>query len=241
MATFLLPKLSRLALKLPFQPFQIPLQVQMTTNGCSENGDGDGHGHVAPPGPLVLCGPSGSGKSTLMKKLTGEFKDSFGFSVSHTTRAPRPGETNGVEYHFVTRDTMGQLIKDGAFIEHATFSGNMYGTSRAAVEKVAGSGKICILDIDVQGVKLIKQSDLQEPSYVFIKPPSREALEKRLRARRTESEESLARRLSAANAEMEYGETPGNFDIVIVNDDLEKAFQELRTFMLPKISLLTNI
>jgi len=239
MATFLLSKMHSMAIKLPFQPFQIPLRVQMTTNGCAENGDG--HDDVAPPGPLVLCGPSGSGKSTLMKKLTAEFKDSFGFSVSHTTRAPRPGEKDGIEYHFVTRDTMEELIKEGAFIEHATFSGNMYGTSRLAVEKVASSGKICILDIDVQGVKLIKQSDLKEPSYVFIKPPSREALEKRLRARRTESEESLAKRLAAADAEMKYGETPGNFDIVIVNDDLEKAYQELRTFMLPKLSPMKNI
>jgi guanylate kinase len=173
-----------------------------------------------------------------MKKLTAEFKDSFGFSVSHTTRAPRPGETDGVEYHFVTRDTMEQLVREGGFLEHAVFSGNMYGTSCAAVGKVAESGKICILDIDVQGVKLIKQSDLEAPSYVFIKPPSREALEKRLRARRTESEDSLAKRLAAADAEMEYGETPGNFDIIIVNDDLEKAYQELRTFMLPKLSPL---
>eukprot|EP00090_Calanus_glacialis_P020739 TRINITY_DN31_c0_g1_i1.p1 TRINITY_DN31_c0_g1~~TRINITY_DN31_c0_g1_i1.p1 ORF type:complete len:240 (+),score=56.71 TRINITY_DN31_c0_g1_i1:33-752(+) len=238
MATSLLSHLHRSALKLPFQPFQIPLVVQMTTNGCSENGD-DGHGHVTPPAPLVLCGPSGSGKSTLMKKLTAEFKDSFGFSVSHTTRAPRPGEQNGVDYHYVTRDTMEQLVKEGAFIEHAIFSGNMYGTSAEAVEKVAVSGKICILDIDVQGVKLIKQSDL-EPNYVFIKPPSREALEKRLRARRTESEESLAKRLAAADAEMEYGETPGNFDIVIVNDDLEKAYSKLRAYMLPKIDVLIN-
>jgi len=238
MTTSLLSKLHKSAFKLSFQPFQIPLAVQMTTNGCHENGDGD-HGHVTPPAPLVLCGPSGSGKSTLMKKLTAEFQDSFGFSVSHTTRGPRAGESDGVDYHYVSRDTMEQLVKEGAFIEHAIFSGNMYGTSRAAVEKVAVSGKICILDIDVQGVKLIKQSDL-EPNYVFIKPPSREALEKRLRARRTESEESLAKRLAAADAEMEYGKTPGNFDIVIVNDDLEKAYLALRAYMLPKIKVLKN-
>jgi len=204
----------------------------MTTNGC--NGDHPDH----PTPPLVLCGPSGSGKSTLIKKLTAEFKDCFGFSVSHTTRSPRAGEKDGVDYHYVSRTTMEQLVMDGGFIEHAVFSGNMYGTSRAAVEKVASSGKICILDIDVQGVKLIKESDLVDPTYVFIKPPSREALEARLRARRTESAESLSKRLAAAEAEMVYGETPGNFDLVIVNDELEKAYSELRCFMIPKIEML---
>jgi guanylate kinase len=80
------------------------------------------------PRPLILCGPSGSGKSTLIKKLMAEFKDVFGFSVSHTTRKPRPGETDGKEYHFVTREAMEQAIQNGEFVESATFSGNMYGT-----------------------------------------------------------------------------------------------------------------
>eukprot|EP00092_Neocalanus_flemingeri_P060246 GFUD01072191.1.p1 GENE.GFUD01072191.1~~GFUD01072191.1.p1 ORF type:complete len:241 (-),score=55.45 GFUD01072191.1:61-783(-) len=239
MGTSLLSRLPRSALKLPLQPFQTPRAVQMTTNGC--NGDHRDGVHQAAhhPPPLVLCGPSGAGKSTLIKRLTAEFKDSFGFSVSHTTRAPRPGEKTGVDYHYVSRDTMEQLVEEGAFLEHAIFSGNMYGTSRAAVEKVAISGKICILDIDTQGVKLIKLSDM-EPDYIFIKPPSREALEKRLRARRTESEESLAKRLAAAEAEMVYGETPGNFDLVIVNDELEKAYSELRSYMIPKIEVLMS-
>ena len=189
------------------------------------------------PRPLVLCGPSGSGKSTLMKKLTEEFSEAFGFSVSHTTRQPRPGERDGVEYHFVTKELFTKLVSEGAFLEFATFSGNNYGTSRAAVEAVQEEGKICILDIDVQGVKNIKRSDLQ-PHYVFIKPPSKAALEERLRARRTESEQSLAKRLAAATAEMDYGDTEGNFDLVIVNDELEAAYSELRQFMLPKISVI---
>ena len=88
------------------------------------------------PRPLVLCGPSGSGKSTLMKKLTEEFREAFGFSVSHTTRQPRPGERDGVEYHFVTKEMFSKLVSEGAFLEFATFSGNNYGTSRAAVETV---------------------------------------------------------------------------------------------------------
>ena len=169
-----------------------------------------------------------------MKKLTQEFSSAFGFSVSYTTRQPRQGETDGVEYHFVTKEMFNKLVAEGAFLEFATFSGNNYGTSRAAVETVKQEGKICILDIDVQGVKNIKRTDL-DPDYVFIKPPSRAALEERLRARRTENEESLAKRLAAAAAEMDYGETEGNFDIIIVNDDLDRAYADLRQFMLPKI------
>ena len=212
--------------------------VRMRTN--LSNGTSSSSPSSSPttdPRPLVLCGPSGSGKSTLMKKLTEEFREAFGFCVSHTTRQPRPGERDGIEYHFVTKEMFNKLVADGAFLEYATFSGNNYGTSRAAVETVKQEGKICILDIDVQGVKNIKRTDLN-PDYVFIKPPSRAALEERLRARRTENEESLAKRLAAAASEMDYGETEGNFDLIIVNDDLERAYADLRQFMIPKIELV---
>ena len=100
-------------------------------------------------------------------------------------------------------------------------------------------GKICILDIDVQGVKSIKQTDLG-PCYVFIKPPSRAVLEQRLRSRNTETEESLTKRLAAAEAETQYGDTPGNFDLVIINDVLETAYEQLRSFLLPKINVHAN-
>ena len=183
------------------------------------------HFRVPPPPkpcPLVLCGPSGSGKSTVMKKLMAEYGEYFGFSVSHTTRQPRPGEEDGKDYHFVTKEQMQELISAGEFIENATFSGNNYGTSKASVEDVLARGKICILDIDVQGVKAVKETDLT-PLFVFIKPPSLDTLEERLRSRGTETEESLSKRLGAAAAEMEYGEAEGNFDTIIVNDDLEKG------------------
>ena len=121
-----------------------------------------------PPPALVLCGPSGAGKSTLMKLLTSEFREQFGFSVSHTTRSPRPGEQTGQDYHFTARIDMEALIEEGAFLEHAVFGGNMYGTSRASVAKVANQGKICILDIDMQGVKQIKQSGLKARFAVFL-------------------------------------------------------------------------
>jgi len=193
----------------------------------------DGEG----PCPLVLCGPSGSGKSTVMKKLMASYGEYFGFSVSHTTRQPRPGEEDGKDYHYVAKEKMQELIDEGAFIENATFSGNMYGTSKAAVQDVLDSGKICILDIDVQGVKAVKKTDLK-PRFVFVKPPGMEVLEARLRARGTETEESLAKRLGAAAAEMEYGEEKGNFDVIIINDDLEKAYEGLRDFIMPDIEKL---
>jgi len=112
----------------------------------------------------------------------------------------------------------------------------MYGTSLKAVRSVGESGKICVLDIDQQGVRSIKKTDLN-PIFVFIKPPSLEILEKRLRDRNTETEESLQKRLGAAKAELEYGETPGVHDIIIVNNDLDQAFAELENFLKSKYDL----
>ena len=126
--------------------------VDKRTMGTTSNGHINGH---QGPKPLVLCGPSGAGKTSIMRKLTDEFQNSFGFSVSHTTRNSRKGESDGKDYHFVSRETFEKLVEDGAFLEHAVFGGNMYGTSRAAVETVRKTGKICILDIDVQGVKAV--------------------------------------------------------------------------------------
>lgn len=186
------------------------------------------------PRPLVLCGPSGSGKSTLIKKLFEEFPEKFGFSVSHTTRAPRPGEENGKHYHFTTKEKMQKQIEQGEFLETATYSGNLYGTSKRAVEQVQEDGKVCILDIEMQGVKQVKQSSL-DPFYVFIKPPSIEVLEERLKGRNTETDESLRRRLSIARTEMEYGEKPGNFDVVIENDDISKAYDKLKEFVVSNL------
>ncbi|KOB75940.1 Guanylate kinase, partial [Operophtera brumata] len=156
------------------------------------------------PRPLVLCGPSGSGKSTLLKRLLNEFPDKFGFSVSHTTRGPRPGEKDGVHYHFTNKELMGAAVERGEFIETATFSGNMYGTSKRAVDDVRCTGKICVLDIEMEGVKQVKRTDLN-PLLVFVMPPSIEELERR--------------------------QEPGNFHIIIVNDSLDKAYSDLRDFI----------
>ncbi|XP_069067087.1 guanylate kinase isoform X2 [Pleurodeles waltl] len=184
------------------------------------------------PRPVVLSGPSGAGKSTLLKKLMKEYDGVFGFSVSHTTRSPRPGEVE--DYHFVSRADMEKAISNGEFIEHAEFSGNLYGTSKAAVEVVQAQNQICILDIEMQGVKNIKKTDLK-PIYISVFPPSVEVLEKRLRDRKTESEESLQKRLKAALRDMETSKEPGMFDQIIINDNLEEAYGSLKSALSEEI------
>ncbi|KAM9789385.1 guanylate kinase [Neosynchiropus ocellatus] len=189
---------------------------------------------MAGPRPVVLSGPSGAGKSTLLKKLMKEYDSVFGFSVSHTTRSPRPGEENGKDYHYVTREAMQAAIARGDFIENAEFSGNLYGTSKAAVQDVQAKNLICILDIDMQGVRNIKKTDL-DPIYISIQPPSMKVLETRLRDRKTESEESLQKRLQAARVDMELSNEHGMFDVVIVNDSLEDAYGRLKEALLEEI------
>lgn len=164
-----------------------------------------------------------------MKKLFAEFPDNFGFSVSNTTRQPRAGEVNGKDYNFVTVDEFKKLIDEGAFIEWAQFSGNYYGTTVKSVGEVAKAGKTCILDIDMQGVKLVKQTDLNA-RYLFLAPPSVETLRQRLEGRGTETQESVEKRIAAATAEIEYSKT-GAHDRIIVNDDLDKAYIELKEFI----------
>ncbi|XP_022347375.1 guanylate kinase isoform X1 [Enhydra lutris kenyoni] len=178
------------------------------------------------PRPVVLSGPSGAGKSTLLKRLLQEHGSVFGFSVSHTTRDPRPGEENGKDYYFVTREVMQRDIAAGDFIEHAEFSGNLYGTSKAAVRAVQAMNRICVLDVDLQGVRNIKKTDLR-PIYIFVQPPSLDVLEQRLRQRNTETEESLAKRLAAARVDMESSKEQGLFDLVIINDNLDTAYRTL--------------
>ncbi|EGW32226.1 guanylate kinase [Spathaspora passalidarum NRRL Y-27907] len=180
--------------------------------------------------PIVISGPSGTGKSTLLKKLFAEYPNKFGFSVSNTTRKPRAGEVDGKDYNFSTVEEFQQLIAEDKFIEWAQFSGNYYGTTIKAVKDVAESGKTCLLDIDMQGVKSVKKTDLNA-RYLFISPPSIDELKQRLQGRGTETEESLTKRIDAASAEMEYAKT-GAHDKIIVNDDLEKAYVEFKDFIL---------
>ena len=179
------------------------------------------------PSPVVFCGPSGVGKGTLIELLMKKFpNDQFGFSVSHTTRKPREGEVNGKHYHFTTVEDIKKEIDAGKFVEYAEVHGNYYGTSIASVESVQSDGKICILDIDIQGVMKVKESSLT-PKYLFISPPSMDELEKRLRGRGTETEEAITKRLGNAAKEMEYGQQEGNFDKIYVNNDLTATFDDL--------------
>lgn len=177
--------------------------------------------------PLVVVGPSGVGKGTLIAMLQKEFPDKFGFSVSHTTRAPRPGEVNGTHYNFVDKATMEKDIAAGKFLEHAHVHQNIYGTSFAAVRKVTAQGRICLLDIDVQGAESVKRSNM-DAAYVFIAPPSMDELERRLRGRGTETEDAVLKRLENARIEMAKKDVDGFFDAVIVNDDVEKAYEALK-------------
>lgn len=184
--------------------------------------------------PVVISGPSGTGKSTLLNKLFAEFPDSFGYSVSHTTRSPRPGEENGKHYHFVSVDDFKGMIDNEEFIEWAQFSGNYYGTSIKAVKDVsAGNNKTCIIDVELQGVKSVKKTDLNA-RFLFIAPPSFESLRERLVGRGTETEDSMQKRLDQAKAELEYAKLEGSHDKQIINDDLERAYVELKQFLMPE-------
>eukprot|EP01024_Parvocaulis_polyphysoides_P004455 TRINITY_DN11112_c0_g3_i2.p1 TRINITY_DN11112_c0_g3~~TRINITY_DN11112_c0_g3_i2.p1 ORF type:complete len:471 (-),score=75.11 TRINITY_DN11112_c0_g3_i2:180-1592(-) len=155
-----------------------------------------------------------------------QFPGKFGFSVSHTTRDPRAGEKEGVHYYFTTVGEMKQQIKNGQFLEYAEVHNRIYGTSVKAVEEVVLQGKCCILDIDVQGARQVRQSGLKA-IFIFISPPSIEELQRRLTDRNTETQEQIQRRIQAAAAELEASKEPGLFDVVIVNDDLQKAQDEL--------------
>lgn len=182
------------------------------------------------PSAVVIAGPSGVGKGTLIEKLRSEYPKFFGFSVSHTSRAPRPGEQDGVHYHFTTADQILSDVAAGKFIEHAEVHGRHYGTSVAAVENVRKQGRICILDIDVQGCRAARKKELLA-KYLFIAPPSMEELERRLRGRGTEAEEMLLTRLGNAKKEMEAIEEVGLFDKVVVNDDLDRAYEEIKDIL----------
>lgn len=171
---------------------------------------------------FVVSGPSGVGKSTIVRRVL-ESDPQVRFSVSHTTRAHREGEQDGVDYRFVDLPTFRALIAKGAFLEHAEYQGNYYGTSRAAVEEPTRSGFDLILEVEVQGAKQL-QTRLPNAIRVFIRPPSLESLETRLRARNTEDASVAKGRLERAREELLYAdECPHR----IVNDSIDKAVDEL--------------
>lgn len=171
---------------------------------------------------LVISGPSGSGKTTICKRLLDDPR--VRFSVSATTRTPRPGEVDGRDYHFLTRERFRALMAEGAFIEHADVYGNMYGTLRKPMQEALARGEVYLLEIDVQGALQLKS--LGEPGiHVFIAPPDFDELRRRLVARRTEAPDVLERRLK--KAEDEWRER-GRYDHIVVNDVVDKAVAEIR-------------
>ena len=171
---------------------------------------------------LLISGPSGCGKSTFCRRLLED--DDVVFSVSATTRKPRPGEVDGQHYHFLSKDEFKRQIKDGAFVEHAEVHGNMYGTLRGPMEDAIAEGKTYLVEIDVQGALQLKALEV-DGIYVFVAPPDFEVLRQRLSGRGTETPEVLERRLN--KAEDEYRERV-KYDHIVVNDDLERAVIEIR-------------
>merc|ERR1712110_213153 len=166
--------------------------------------------------PVVISGPSGVGETTLLTRLFSEYPNQFAFTVSHTTRSPRPNETHGKDYYFISTPDMKNAIAEQKFLEHAQFAGNYYGTSKFSIEQEQAEKKIPILDLDEQGVRNIKQvcaekTDFQA-KFVFVQPPSVDDLESRLRERGTETEESLKRRMDKAKSAMEYAIGVGDAD-----------------------------
>lgn len=170
----------------------------------------------------VIAAPSGGGKTSLLQALM-QRRPRLEFSVSCTTRKPRAHEQDGRDYHFVTREEFKRLIAAGEFIEHAEVFGNLYGTRRSVVEAALDAGRDLILDIDWQGARQVRER-LPEAVQIFILPPSRAELERRLRGRGTDSDDVIARRLAESTLEMSHWQ---DFDYVIVNQDFDQALEEL--------------
>jgi len=174
----------------------------------------------------IVSAPSGSGKTTLLQRLLPSFSD-LRFSISHTTRQPRTGETNGVDYFFVDRPQFLSMVDRGAFLEWAEYYGQLYGTSHHFVEEQLSEGCDVILDIDVQGARQVK-SRIPEAIAVFILPPSFAELERRLRSRRLESDEAIHRRLEIAKGEIPYYR---DYDYIVINEVLENSIQLLESIV----------
>ncbi len=172
---------------------------------------------------FVLSGPSGVGKGTLREHALNDLSNLV-YSISCTTRKPREGETDGIEYRFITHEKFEEDIRQNLFLEYAHVHSDYYGTLKADVERELEAGKNVLLEIDVQGALQVRDK-IPEAVLIFVAPPSIETLESRLRNRNTESEEALRVRLSNAAKELDL---QNEYDYIIVNDDLDKACEELR-------------
>lgn len=175
---------------------------------------------------FVVTGPSGAGKGTVLRQVMAQL-DSLYFSISATTRAPRPGEVDGVHYHFITRERFQQLIHENRLLEHAEYVGNYYGTPLDPVLEHLEQGNDVILEIEIQGARQVK-ARYPEAALVFIAPPSFEELESRLRGRGTESEETICRRMETARRECAHMDA---FQYIVLNDTAENAAKELSSII----------
>ena len=183
---------------------------------------------------LIVSSPSGAGKTTLCRRLLEEFPD-VRFSVSHTTRPPRPNEVDGRDYHFVGADAFDAMVQGNAFIEWAPVHGNRYGTAHSEIASATARGYDVVFDVDYQGAANIKRQ-YPEAVGVFVLPPSLDELRRRLESRGTETPESLERRFKAAIGEITaaLAEAPerSNFDYLLVNDDVETAYARMKAILL---------
>ena len=171
---------------------------------------------------IVISGPSGVGKDTLIRRLL-ELDHNLVYSVSGTTRKPRPGEIPDKNYTFLTREQFEELMKQGAFLEHATYNGNLYGTFRDRVERARNEGRDIVLKIEVQGAEQVREQ-MPDGVFIFLAPPSVDELVRRQIKRNTESVEDMESRRLIATREMEYA---SRYDHVVVNDDVERAVREV--------------
>ena len=176
---------------------------------------------------FIVTGPSGAGKGTVLGRVMPSMED-LHYSVSATTRAPREGEEDGVNYYFLRKEQFLEMIGQGAFLEHAEYVGNYYGTPAGPVDECLNKGMDVVLEIEVQGALIVKQKR-PEAKLVFIIPPSVSDLELRLRSRGTETEETIAKRLEKAREEYQMAD---QYDYIVLNDKVEKAADELRAIIL---------
>ena len=175
---------------------------------------------------FIVAAPSGAGKSTLVNALLAR-EPGITLSISFTSRAPRPGERHAQHYHFVSADTFRAMVADGDFFEHAEVHGDLKGTARQSVEPLLAQGRDVLLEIDWQGARQVR-AKVPDAVSIFILPPSRDALEQRMRARAQDSEDTIQRRLAAAREEMSHYD---EFDYVVVNDVFEAALDQMRSIV----------
>ncbi|SCQ16276.1 guanylate kinase, putative [Plasmodium ovale] len=181
--------------------------------------------------PLVICGPSGVGKGTLIKKLLREYPNLFRFSVSCTTRRRREKEKDGIDYYFLEKEEFQKRLNDNSFLEFDQYANNFYGTLKSEYDKAEEEKKICLFEMNINGVKQLKKCNYVEKAiYVFVKPPSTDILLHRLKNRNTENEEQIQKRMFELKREMQEATEVG-FNLFIINDDLTKTYEELKTHL----------